>query len=111
MGHDEMDKILDEMDNNFIQLVISGEQSLSDKQRYALRAYLVTMADTVGAKLYHTKSLSDSELAKKYYEDEHQEVIISLLLAQSSTLKVAPIFLGFLVIVFFAVYLYPLFLT
>lgn len=111
MDHDEMDQILDEMNNDFIQLVISGEQSLSDKQRYALRAYLVSMADTVGEKLYHTKSLSDCELAKKYYEDEHREIIMSLLLAQSSTFKIAPIFLGLLVIVFFVVYLYPLFRT
>lgn len=107
MDYDEMSEILDGMDDGFINSVMSGEQVLSNKQRYAIRAYLISMADIVGKKLYHTKRLSDCELAKKYNEDECCEIIMSTLHIQSWFFKYTPLvlFSSFLFLVIVLIYI------
>lgn len=68
--------------------VLFGGERLSKEDRKIIRAWLVTTAQAVDKRLYHTNKLSDRELVIRYMKDEDFKEALYIQAAFSSQPKI-----------------------
>jgi len=69
MEQEEIDTVLAAIDESTLADIVAGKAALEPRQRYAMRADIVTWARAAGVRVFGTKHMTDGELVALYKED------------------------------------------
>lgn len=113
MDLEEIETVLTEIDESTLVDIMEGKAGLDPRQRYAMRADIVTWAKAANIRVFGTKHMTDSELVALYKEDPGGKEFMAkvedwaFLQKISARLPIFMLFMCFVVIVILI--LYPIF--
>ncbi|ARW85310.1 hypothetical protein [Aeromonas salmonicida] len=111
MELEEIETVLAEIDESTLVDIMEGKAALDLRQRYAMRADIVSWARAAGIRVFGTKHMTDSELVALYKEDHGGKEFMAKMEDWAYVQKIAarlPIFMLFMCFVMIVILmLYP----